>query len=275
MSQSEKRNNNTRIIVIIVIVAVLLLCCCGAVSMAGIVKYVMNSDIDIEDTHGGGGGRFEARREITERFAVSAPPRVVIENGVGSITVVGTDGDEIVVHAVARAWGATHALAEAAAERIEVSVVMEGDDVLHIFAAIPEEKARFKSPQVEIEVEVPYACEIDVTNKVGEIRVLEIAGSCSVALDVGSIEVSYLEIEGDNHIRTRVGSVDVILMEDCACYLDAEAGIGAIDCEANIGDMHSRRRGPGDLLQGVIGDDPDATLTLRTSTGSILILHDD
>lgn len=278
MSQSEEKNNNTRIILIIVAVVALLLCCCGAAGVATVTRHLIGErglDIEFGELHGSTVGRQQANREMHERFSVSSAPRVVIENDVGSIAVTGSDEDEIVVYANARAWGANRELAEAAAEQIEVLIEMQDDGALYVTAILPRVQMRGKSPQVEIEVVVPCASEIEIINKVGEIRLRDMAGACAVHSEVGSVEVDYIDIVGDNVIETQVGSIDVRLCEDCDCYLFAKTGVGEIDCDATTSSMSSRRRGPGDALECELGDDPDASLTLNSATGSIKVRKDD
>lgn len=271
----EARGSNRWVVVIVVAIALaMLLCSCVAVLAAGWWL-------------GGGGGwrwwrtspwsdskiaerQVEASREVERVLAVDVPLRAEIHGDVGPIEIVGTDGEQVSVRAVVRAWGSSSRLAQEAADEVQVEIVQRDSDFIRVVGRNPRRSYR-KSPSVVLKLLVPRRCEVEATSNVGNLTVEGIQGSVDLRVNVGSIEVRDLRLIDDSRLSTNVGKIEISLSGTSRFRLDARTSVGGIDCDFDVQGPRERRVGPSDRLRGAVGKDPGVRLRLRTNTGGISI----
>ncbi len=273
--RSEKPRSKTWIIVVVIIVILLVLCGCVAV-VAGIAvwsrqRYGLRpwEGIDVPRI----GLQTEATRELDYILDVDTPVLVEVENNVGSIEIVGTDEDEVWVEALVRGYGGSRLQAERVADTLEVTVEQPADDHVYVVGRSPS-KSFGKTPTIAFVLHVPHECNLEVTNNVGNVNVEEIDGAAHIQVNVGSIDIRGWSITQDSYLSTDVGKIQARLWEESAFYLDASANVGDIDTDFDVEGVHDRQLGPGDRLEGAVGEDPYIELKVRVNTGSIKILQE-
>jgi len=273
--RSQERRSKTWIIVVVIIVILLVLCGCVAV-VAGIAvwsrqRYGLRpwEGIDVPRI----GGQTEATRELADAFGVETPVLVEVENNVGSIEIVGTDEQEVVIEVVIRGYGATRAQAEEAADDVEITMEQRDEDHINVIGRTPSRTFR-KTPTIAFVLHVPRECDLEVTNNVGNVHVEEIDGAANIQVNVGTIDMRGWTMTQDSYFSTDVGKIQVRLWEESAFYLDASANVGDIDTDFDVEGIGDRQLGPGDRLEGAVGEDPYIELKVRVNTGSIKILQE-
>ena len=273
--RSEKPRSKTWIIVVVIIVILLVLCGCVAVAV-GIAVWSRQppglwpwEGIEVPRL----GLQTEAARELDYVLDVDTPVLVEVENNVGSVEIVGTDEDEVWVEALVRGYGATRAQAEQAAGDVEVTIEQRDEDHIYVVGRTPSRTFR-KTPNVAFVLHVPRECDLDVTNNVGDVRVKEIDGAAHIQVNVGSIDIRGWNMTQDSYLSTDVGKIQVRLWPESSFYLDAATNVGDIDIDFEIEGPRPKRPGPGDRLEGAVGEDPYIELTVRVKTGSIKILQE-
>jgi Toastrack DUF4097 len=248
---------------------------------------------------------FTASETVSEVFETGDAPRIVVETFNGSIDISNGDDDEVVVEVTRRASGFDQRTADENLENIDVSFAQDGNEIRigaqrvgHTFGnsgaavviAVP------KAATIELKTSNAYIVAeglrggIDATTSNGKIEVYEATGPIQVATNNGSIRIEATDAELDaetsngrvrfigtlaekeNKIRTSNGRIDVILPPDSQFRYDAVTSNGHIDCEfAQDGDRPRSRR----KRSGTVGDNPQCSLELVTSNGSIDIRKDD
>jgi hypothetical protein len=215
----------------------------------------------------------EATRELDYILDVDTPVLVEVENNVGSIEIVGTDEQEVVIEVVIRGYGGSRLQAERVADAVEVTVEQPSDDHVYVVGRSPS-KSFGKTPTIAFVLHVPHECSLEVTNNVGNVNVEDIDGAANIQVNVGTIDVRGWNMTQDSYLSTDVGKIQARLWEESAFYLDASAKVGDIDTDFDVEDGRDRRPGPGDRLEGAVGEDPYVELTVRVNTGSIKILQE-
>jgi len=276
--RSEKRGSKPWIVVVIIVI-LLVLCGCVAV-VAGIAVWSRERP----DVWPWGGWRegievpwvgvqTEATRELADVFDVETPVLVEVKNNVGSIEIVGTDEEEVVIEVVIRGYGATRAQAEEAADDVEITMEQRDEDHIYVVGRTPSRTFR-KTPNVAFVLHVPRECDLEVTNNVGNVNVEEIDGAANIEVNVGTIDMRGWTITQNSYLSTDVGKVQARLWEESAFYLDASANVGDVDTDFDVEGVHDRRPGPGERLEGAVGEDPYVELTVQVNIGSIKILQE-
>ena len=276
--RSEKRGSKPWIVVVIIVI-LLVLCGCVAV-VAGIAVWSRErpdvwpwgswrEGIEVPRI----GVQTEATRELADVFDVETPVLVEVKNNVGSIEIVGTDEEEVVIEVVIRGYGATRAQAEEAADDVEITMEQRDEDHIYVVGRTPSRTFR-KTPNVAFVLHVPRECDLEVTNNVGNVNVEEIDGAANIEVNVGTIDMRGWTITQNSYLSTDVGKVQARLWEESAFYLDASANVGDVDTDFDVEGVHDRQLGPGDRLEGAVGEDPYVELTVQVNIGSIKILQE-
>ncbi len=274
---SEKRRSKTWIIVVVVVAILLVLACaCVAVIAAGLFTvgewpgFEWGRVIDVT----GIGRQVEATFGLEESFVVDIPLLVEVENDVGSIEILGIDGDEVKVWAVVTGYGDSESEAERMADDVDVDIMQRDESHIKVVGRNPRRITGPNSPKVAFTLCVPRRCELHVENNVGHVVVEDIVGSVDIKADVGDVDVQGLILTDDSHIKVGVGDIQISLPKDSEFYLDARTGVGDIDCDFDVRAKTEKRKGPSDELRGAVGADPDDSLELETGVGSISIIEE-
>lgn len=271
--RSEGRKSKTWIIVVVVIAVLLMLCGCMAVAGIAWLSGGRGWPRDRPLT----GISFpnlilqaEATRQVDKTLAVDTPVLLEIENDVGDIEIMGTDEDQVRVQAVVRAYGASESRAEDTTRDAEVIIDRRDDDHIYIVGRNPPGEYR-RSPSVTFTIHVPRECVLEVASNMGNVEVQAVEGSMRIRGNVGTIQVHDWVMIDDSDIATNVGKIKVRLPRWAEFYLDAQTNVGRVQTGFDVEVEHERRLGPGDRLEGTVGEDAEARLILRSNTGDVSI----
>lgn len=295
MSDQPERQgsrNSTRTVIIVVAAAVLLLLltCCALAIGANLIFRGSRAIAIPERLQIGAVSAEQVREETFD--TVETPLVLVVENEVGTVRVVGSDRESVVVEATARAYGATRAAAEENLDRVSVMAEQVSPTRIAVSGAFPQPWIGGQSPQVEFVIRVPGQTSVQITTNVGEVTVEDLEGEARIQTSVGDVNVNGfrgmldlgtsvgdVDVRGwtmldDSRLSTRVGDIDARLAGSPSFRLDAQTNVGRISSSYDVEGEHNRDRVPGETLQGTVGDAPNVRLTLRTNTGSIRLSPD-
>jgi len=262
----------------LIVIGVLFLCCCSlAVLGAALYPWVteQRGPAGILELPSGGG--VEATRELDRAFQVPDGVVVVLDvrNQVGDIIIEGTDDGQVIVEALVRAYGATTADAERAADEVELEIEQQADNRIRVIGRYRRDLAfQGRSPSVRFMIRLPRDATLQICSGVGRVEVSDVAGSATITSEVGDVIVREFAMDDDTRIEASVGRILVELPADSAFVIDAETQVGDIDTEFEVRGAAPQRLPPGDRLQGEVGNAPQVELVLRTNTGDITIAAD-
>lgn len=110
-----------------------------------------------------------------------------IDNALGSIEVIGADGDRAVVTAVKTVYAADRSILDDAREQCVVS--MEGDDRVRLVRTIVRPVANSRCT-VSYSVQLPRGADLKIAAKAGDVRVRNLNGNVTVKSFTGSVLLS-------------------------------------------------------------------------------------
>jgi hypothetical protein len=265
----EKRANRTWVIIVIVVGAfLLLLCACAAVVGLGLFAFRSNAVRQGVPIVFPNASLVEATRQVRQNYPVHAPVKVEVDNEVGTVNIASTDGNEVIVEAEIRAWGATQGIAQQLVDAVTVDITQQDVTHVRVVGDIPS-GVRQKSPSVDITIQVPQECYLQIADNVGSVTIGDIKGGLNVKVNVGTIKVHSLSMTADSTLTTDVGEVQVSLPKGSAFIVDAQTNVGQI--KSDFQGLNERRQLPGDQLTGQVGQSPTLRLTLRANTGAITL----
>jgi len=191
----------------------------------------------------------------TDRFTVSAPNTIHLENSFGEVDIDGWDRPEVevtVVRSTERLYAAKqHAEAQRRLDAVQVTAKQDGNDVI-ISTAYPPRNGFAHPLARRSDIEIAYTIKAPRTSKL------------VVDQNRGGLNVS--DIGGDIHATVINGQITLTL---------AAAGQYAIDAQCKIGDVYSDFEGS-DRRFHVLGENfshpgPATSLYLRVRLGDIII----
>jgi hypothetical protein len=285
----ESRNKGVWIIV--AAVAALVGCCCLlACSTAGFGLLARLSpgccgdwDVGTERENG------QQTRHLTERFAAGRSPTLWVDSFAGGVTVLGDDGEEIVVVATKKARRRSDL------DRIQITMT-ERDGGLEIKTRNP---SHVSDASVSLEIKVPVATHLNanlgaggvvveglsggllVRNAAGAIVLMDVSGGIDARTAAGVVSareaagpvrlvsaagvIEYQGVpEGECHFEAAAGSIALDLPAEPNLAVDLEATIGAVDAACDVDGASTRRK-----LKGVIGTGTEGTISARATVGDI------
>lgn len=275
--EAPRRGNTGLIIVLVVIGALLVLCCLLALVAALFIPRtsILRGPVTSVEVPIPSGRAVEATRQLAHAFRVEGDVVLDVSNQVGDIIIEGTDDGQVIVEALVRAYGATSADAERAADEVELTIEERGTGRIRAIGR-HRQGLEFggRSPTVRFMIRVPREATVQVSSNVGRVEVTDIVGSATIKSDVGDVVVREFVMRDDTRIETSVGRILVELPDDASFVVDAQTNVGNIDTEFDVRGASERRTPPGDRLQGEVGNAPQNELRLRTNTGDITIATD-
>ena len=206
----------------------------------------------------------------------------MINNQVGSITVMAGEGSNASVKTTVTAKGASKEEAEEIARKVGVRITPKADGDVILDVQLPQDvdNQRRGKIQVAFEVVVPAHVLVRVRQKVGNIRLVGLSSKTEAMTDVGNIRAENLR-GYEVVLRTNVGSIDMVIPDEVSADIAAATEIGAIksDFDLNItgaevvqaGHVHTAL---GSSAAGVVGDENSLTrlfVKLEANVGSIRI----
>jgi len=230
---------------------------------------------------------FKATHKKTESVHLPAAGirTLDIETQVGSITLNGTDTDEVHLSAEIIVKAYSQEMAEELAEAVKIQIEPDGE-TLRVRASLPEDHKK-RSVTVNFEVSAPFDLVARCRSTVGSVNVNDMRGPIDAATDVGSVICK--GVVADVKLRANVGSIEVVCAADAPAGFNADVAtnVGSIDLTApkdlsaevsaatNIGSVSTTRPITvvgklGKSINGAIGGG-DGKITLKTNVGSIEI----
>jgi hypothetical protein len=185
--------------------------------------------------------------EEEKRFEAAGARRLAIENHVGDVKIT-PGGPDVKVHAVTSARIGSEAAAGNA--RVRFSCSSDGRDGLAI--RIPHSKGHTR---VDLELQVPAAFAVTVSNAAGGITIERLAGAVTVRSGGGDISVK--GCAGPIDIHTGAGTTTVsgaragVTVETGAGDIHVEDARGAVRGHAGVGTV---------TLDRIVSDDVNATV---------------
>lgn len=221
----------------------------------------------------------------TRTFTTSTYPTLVLNNDTGSIHVrAASSGSEITIQATRHGspWANLNDIQVSYAQNTttnSVTVNVDRVNTASFFAAL----------SVDFDVTVPAAAALQLKTNTGSIDVSGVSGQMTLSSNTGSLQVSAGTVKGNTALltntgsvtfngaiaesgtytfTTNTGSVNVTLPSESVFHVDASTDTGSINTNFP-GVVVQHRQVVGSDAHGDVGSSPQATITLRTSTGSI------
>jgi DUF4097 and DUF4098 domain-containing protein YvlB len=148
-----------------------------------------------------------AEADEEQRFAVTGPATLNLDNEAGGVQVVGGAAGEIVVSLHKTAWGADQAAAEAALADVAVNIVQSGN-ALTIQVAEPERVVVIGSDRssiVDFVIQVPTETSVTVDSGFGDLDLTGVTGAVDLSTGAGQVTVS--AVEGEVELGSEFGNV--------------------------------------------------------------------
>lgn len=244
--------------------------------------------------------------ELVEKtFAAKPKPTVIVETFNGAIDVK-VDGQALLLAKVRkRGSGATEDAAKADCANIEVTFEEEAGNTFRITAKRIGNSSWSGNSGAAVEILVPENAALELktangaVNANGAFRSLTTkssngaisakggSGIIDVQTSNGSVEVEATTAdllkmqssngrlrfvgslgEGEHSMKTSNGSVNVQLPSETSFRLDASTSNGRVGCEFDLRKKEKERKSQ---LIGTVGTKPLATLTIKTSNGTVEI----
>ena len=220
-----------------------------------------------------------------QTFTMNIYPKLVLNNDIGSIHVRATSsGNVITVQATkhSSSWTNLNDIQMSYAQNTATNTVTVNVDRLNT-------PTFFTALNVDFDVTVPSAAALQLKTNTGSINVSGVSGQMELSSNTGSLEVNDGTVGGNTELTTNTGSVtfngtieqsgiytfttdtgsvNVTLPAESVFHVDASAATGSINTNFP-GVVVQHRQLVGSDAHGDVGASPQATISLRTSTGSI------
>jgi DUF4097 and DUF4098 domain-containing protein YvlB len=247
------------------------------------------------------GGNVTAEEIVAQSFDTSASPRVVVETFNGHIEVAAGAEADVLAEVTKRGAGFSLAGAEDDLKNVEVTMTQEGDTV-RIVARRTGGPQLMGNSGASIELTVPAGASLDLHTSNGHIGSNGVTGDISMDTSNGALEVDggggridlstsngRIDVEardavvdartsngrigfrgslaeGNHGFRTSNGRIEITLPSSAQFRIDASTSNGDVSTEFPVSRSGSTRD---EELHGVVGENPDASITATTSNGDI------
>jgi DUF4097 and DUF4098 domain-containing protein YvlB len=271
-----------------------------ACGMAATLALVLASSADSSD-------KVKLEQTLSEVFKAGPNPRVVVETFNGSITVVGSDGDNVEAAVTKRGEGPDESVARHCLANIDVSLRQEGE-VIYVTARL-EHSTRRGHAQASVTIRVPSRAAVELETDNGPVRIrdlrhtvttrvangkIEVRGGSGLRVDLtttnGDVEISGASGatvtraesangsvrfhgslgDGSHSFHSGNGGIELVLPASSSFVIDAVSGNGLATSDFGVVESRGRHRG---RLSGIVGDQPRTDIKARTTNGSIRILR--
>jgi DUF4097 and DUF4098 domain-containing protein YvlB len=170
-----------------------------------------------------------AEADEEQRAEVRGGASLIVENGIGYISLTETPGDEIVIGAHKTAWGADQAEAEARLAALQVVVTQTGNSIT-VTVERPEPSLVIGSQKgdwVDFNISVPPATSVTAHSAFGDIR-FDNAEPGAVELDSSNGDVWLTGIRSDGRMRLSSNFGDITLERSQAQFLEVDGENGTV-----------------------------------------------
>ena len=240
-----------------------------------------------------------ASKTVSEVFATSDAPEIIVETYNGQIDISPGDRDEVVVEVTKHASGFDQPEAEANLDRIQVTMTQEGNKIhisakrsgMHhgnsgaaiVIAAPAASLLQVKTSNGKIVCEA-MSGGLDAHTSNGKLEVIQAKGPLKLSTSNGGIEIEATEAIVDAHtsngriefqgtlaaydqlFKTSNGGIVLALPADSQFELDASTSNSRVGCAFTLKGEHNKRR---TKLKGTVGENPTCSITATTSNGPI------
>ncbi len=223
--------------------------------------------------------------EAPHSFTVGAHPAIVINNDIGTIHVrAGGAGSDVNIQVT------RHTALGTDVNDTDVRYTQNStNNTITVDVVRLTTVNLFTSPSVNIDATVPSAANLQLKTNTGGIDVTGISGQMSLRSDTGSIAATQgvlaagsqlstntgtvtfdgaIGPQGSYEFLTNTGSVNVTLPATPAFHVDASTNTGSVWTDFP-GLMVQHPSMTSSEMHGDVGSTPQATVTLRTNTGSV------
>jgi hypothetical protein len=220
----------------------------------------------------------------TRNFTVSASPTLVLNNDTGSIHVrVANSVNQVTIQAT------KHSNFGSNLNDVNVSYTQNtGGNTINVNVDRTNGFNLFTSTSVEFDITVPSTAVLQLKTNTGSIDVTGVSGQMVLTSNTGSITAiggtvsgntglitntgsitfnGSIDQTGNYQFVTNTGSVNVTLPGGSAFHVNASTDTGSIN--TNFPGVTVQHQGMGANASGDVGSSPQATVSLRTNTGSI------
>ncbi|MWV40774.1 DUF4097 family beta strand repeat-containing protein [Natrialba sp. INN-245] len=200
------------------------------------------------------------RVEDEETITVADADRLAIHGDVGTVSVVGTDHDDVHLEAEKQSSSITTDLEDLTLQTERT------DDRLEIRSEWDGSGGWFQSqPSMNLEAEIPRAVALEtIDTSVGRVDVQDVAGDLTVDTSTGRVDVE--NVDGFVGVQTSTGRVEVRDVEGIDGISTStgrvETDVPAIDGDTTVSTSTGR-------IEAAIDPSIDAELRVNTSTGRI------
>jgi len=206
---------------------------------------------------------------------VDLPEGALLEvaNEIGSISIHGGDQSQCTVTTTVKAKADTREQAQQIADQVKL-VVTPSDGKVRISMTKPETENRREGPnyQVTLEVTVPRHTQLQVSQAVGNIRLINLRGDIDASAKVGSIQAT--DVAGHVALTADVGSIGFFAPRDFSAKVQAKSAMGSVQSDLPLDVVKPRGVAMGSSASGTIGGG-EGELSLKTNVGSIGIRFQD
>lgn len=176
-------------------------------------------------------------------LTVNGPAQLDVKTGSGNITITGTNGNQVVIHAKIHAsdqWFGGGIPASERVKRLEQNPPVEQSGNYIRIGHITDDELR-RNVSISYEIQTPRNSQIKGSTGSGDERITDIAGSVTVESGSGSQHISGAGAE----VRASTGSGD-IEARDIKGHLNIETGSGTVRA-SNVASGARLRTGSGDI----------------------------
>jgi hypothetical protein len=220
----------------------------------------------------------------TRNFTVSANPTLVLNNDTGSIHVrVANSVNQVTIQAT------KHSNFGSNLNDVNVSYTQNTEgNTINVNVIRQNGFNLFTSTSVDFDITVPNTAELQLKTNTGSIDVTGVSGQMVLTSNTGSITAiggtvsgntglitntgsitfnGSINQTGNYRFETNTGSVNVTMPGGSAFHVNASTDTGSIN--TNFPGVTVQHQGMGANVSGDVGSSPQATVSLRTNTGSI------
>jgi len=221
----------------------------------------------------------------TQRFSVSANPTLILNNDIGTIQVrTGGSGNEVSIQAT------RHSGLWSNINDIHVNYAQDtGSNTVTVNVNRPANMSFFNSSSVDFAITVPGTAVLQLKTNTGNIDVNGVSGRMELTSNTGSVQASGGTLSGNSSLitntgsitfngsigesgtyqfQTNTGSVNVTLPGGSVFHVDASTDTGSINTTFP-GVTVQQHQFVGADVHSDVGNAPQATISLRTNTGTI------
>ena len=252
--------------------------------------------------------KFRHQQDIEKKFTVKEGQSLVLDSDIGTVTIVGGSGNEVVIKVTKGANRVSEDRAEEMFDRFELDFRQTRDGI-EVYGEYDRpgfwRSSFWNKLRVIYDIEVPSNFDLDIITSGGGIDVEKVTGEIKVKTSGGSLNLTELggsisaKTSGGSVTAKRVSADDVYLktsggsirVSDCEGSVQAKTSGGSITVDGVSGSLLAHTSGGGIRLNNVRGEvdastsggsiktelvgQPDGTVSLRTSGGSVTLYMDD